>query len=186
MCKFMSENGNAPRCPIPSAFPFRKVGQKAIIDVSILTVPKSIITRNEIAMRVSPYLNFDGRCDEAVEFYKGAAGAKVKMLMRFKDMPPSASPAGITPGTENKVMHGELSVGDSTVFVSDGRCTGRGRFEGVSLNLAAANEAEAGKLFNALAAGGQITMPLAKTFFASSFGMLIDKFGVSWMVIVQP
>jgi len=135
----------------------------------------------ETLMHVQPYLNFDGRCDEALEFYKQAIGAKVGMLLRFKEAPDKSM---ISPGSEEKVMHSAVQVGDSTVLMSDGRCTGKPNFNGIALTISAKTEAEADKLFNSLADGGQVTMPLAKTFFSPKFGMVADKFGVGWMVLV--
>jgi PhnB protein len=133
-------------------------------------------------MHVQPYLMFDGRCDEALEFYKKAIGLEVKMLMRFKDAP---DPSMISPGSADKVMHAQVQIGDSTVLASDGRCLGKPNFQGFTLTISAKTEAEAEKLFGALGDGGQVTMPLAKTFFSPRFGMLTDKFGVGWMVLVQ-
>ena len=133
-------------------------------------------------MLVQPYLNFDGRCEEALEFYKKAIGAKVGMLMRFKDAPDESM---ITPGNANKVMHSQVQVGDSTVLMSDGRCTGKPNFHGVALTISAKTEAEADRIFNGLAEGGQVQMPLGKTFFSPRFGMVADRFGVSWMVYVE-
>ena len=132
-------------------------------------------------MLVQPYLNFDGRCEEALEFYKKAIGAKVGMLMHFRDAPDKSM---ITPGNENKVMHSQVQLGKSTVLMSDGRCTGKANFHGVALSISAKTEAEADKIFNGLAEGGQVQMPLGKTFFSPRFGMLADKFGVGWMVVV--
>jgi PhnB protein len=132
-------------------------------------------------MLVQPYLNFDGRCDEALEFYKKAIGAKVNMLMRFKDAPDQSM---ITPGRENKVMHSTVQIGDTVVMASDGRCTGKPNFHGIALTISVASEAEAEKTFTALVDGGQVQMPLGKTFFSPRFGMLSDKFGVGWMVLV--
>jgi PhnB protein len=134
--------------------------------------------------RIEPYLFFDGRCEEAIEFYRRALGAEVTMLMRFKDSPEPHKPDMVPPGSDNKIMHATLRIGDATVMASDGRCTGKPSFEGFSLSLAAANEGEADRLFAALADGGQVQMPLAKTFFSPRFGMVADRFGVSWMVIV--
>jgi PhnB protein len=132
-------------------------------------------------MQVQPYLFFDGRCEEAAEFYRAAVGAQVEMLMHFRDSPdPESCPAGAA----DKVMHMSLRIGDSTVLASDGRCTGQPSFQGFALSLTAADDAEAERLFAALAKGGEVQMPLAKTFFASSFGMLADRFGVSWMIYV--
>ena len=135
-------------------------------------------------MNVQPYLNFNGRCQEAIDFYRKALGAEVTMLMHFKDCPDPQQSAMISPGSKDKVMHAALKIGDSTVFASDGRCTGKPEFQGVTLSLNAKDEAEAKKLFGALADGGQVHMPLAKTFFSPSFGMLADRFGVAWMVVV--
>ena len=133
-------------------------------------------------MPVEPYLNFDGRCEEAIEFYKKALGAEVLMLMRVSDSP-EKPPGGITPGTENKVMHATLCIGGSNVMASDGYCKSSAEFEGITLSLAVSDDAAADRAFNALSDGGQIHMPLSKTFFASRFGMVADRFGVPWMII---
>ena len=141
-------------------------------------------------MQVQPYLFFDGRCEEAIEFYKKALGAEVEMLMRFKEAPPpSGNPgegcAGPMPDG-NKVMHSSFKVGDTTIMASDGMANGKPEFKGFSLSINAKNDAEAERLFKALSDGGRIEMPLAKTFFSSAFGMVADKFGVGWMIIVEP
>jgi len=132
-------------------------------------------------MQVQPYLFFDGKCDEALEFYKRVLGAKVTMLMRYKEAPDQSM---MKHGTENKVMHSAFQIGETTILASDGYCNGKPVFDGFSLSVDAANDAEAKRIFTALAEGGQIRMPMDKTFFASSFGMCADKFGVGWMVIV--
>jgi len=135
-------------------------------------------------MLVQPYLHFDGRCEEAVEFYAQAVGARTEMLMRYSDSPEAPPPGVNLAGKENWVMHASFRVGDSVVMASDD-CTGKhSGFAGFQLSLTVADEAEAGRRFNALVQGGQVKMPLTKTFFSPSFGMLIDRFGVSWMVIV--
>ena len=136
-------------------------------------------------MKVQPYLFFDGRCEEAIEFYRKALGAEVPMLMRFKDSPEPPQPGMVPPGSENKIMHATLRIGDTVLMVSDGHCQGKPSFEGFSLSVTAANEAEAKRLFASLGDGGQVRMPLTKTFFSPSFGMLADRFGVGWMVIVD-
>jgi PhnB protein len=137
-------------------------------------------------MQVQPYLFFAGRCEEAIDFYKRALGARVEMLMRFKDSPEPPPPGMVPPGSENKIMHVSFRIGDSTLMASDGRCEGAPSFQGFSLSLAVANEAEAGRVFAALADGGQVQMPLAKTFWSPCFGMVSDRFGVGWMVTVAP
>lgn len=136
-------------------------------------------------MSIQPYLFFEGRCEEAIEFYKSALGAEVEMLMRFKDSPEPPQPGCQPPGSENKIMHASLKIGQNKVMVSDGRCTGRNFFYGFGLSVSVSTEADAQKRFAALSAGGQVGMPLGKTFFSPSFGMVTDKFGVMWMVIVQ-
>jgi PhnB protein len=133
---------------------------------------------------LQPYLFFDGRCDEALDFYRKAIGAEVTALMRFKDSPePSMACPGVSP---DKVMHASFRFGDTTVMASDGRCSGKPSFQGFSLSLSVPTEAEADKLFAALANGGQVQAPLTKTFFSKKFGMVADRFGVGWMVIVMP
>jgi PhnB protein len=133
-------------------------------------------------MQVQPYLFFDGRCEEAIEFYKKAVGAKVDMLMRFKECPDQSM---VAPGSGEKVMHATLKIGDTAVMASDGECQGKANFQGFSLAMAAKTEAEADRMFNALADGGQVRMPLGKTFFSPRFGMLADRFGVGWMIMVE-
>jgi PhnB protein len=133
-------------------------------------------------MQVQPYLFFDGRCEEAVEFYQRAIGAKLEMLMRFNESPDPPPPDVLPPGSGEKIMHASLRIGESIVMVSDGRCTGRQDFQGFALSLAVATQAEAERLFAALADGGRVEMPLQKTFWAERFGMLSDRFGVAWMV----
>jgi len=134
-------------------------------------------------MQVQSYLFFDGRCDEAIEFYKKTLGAEVDMLMRWKDSPDKSM---CTPGNENKVMHASFKIGETRVMASDGRNTGNPEFKGFALSLNAKDEADAGRLFNSLSSGGKVMMPLGKTFFSPRFGMTTDKFGVNWMVIVEP
>jgi PhnB protein len=133
-------------------------------------------------MQVQPYLFFDGRCDEAIEFYKKTLGAEVAMLMRWKDSPDKSM---VTPANADKVMHSSLKIGDTRVMASDGRNTGNPKFEGFALSLNAKDEADADRMFNALAQGGKVTMPMSKTFFSPRFGMVADRFGVNWMVIVE-
>ncbi len=134
-------------------------------------------------MQVQPYLFFDGRCEEAVEFYRKALGAQVDMLMRYSDSPEPAPPGMVPPGSENKVMHASFRIGDSTVMASDD-CSGKPSPQGFSLSLSVSQEAEADRFFNALANGGKVQMPLTKTFWSPRFGMLTDRYGVGWMVNV--
>jgi len=134
-------------------------------------------------MSIQPYLFFNGRCDEAIEFYQKALGAEVMMLMRFKQAPDQSM---IQPGNGEKIMHARLRVGDAIVLVSDGMCSGvEQKFDGFSLTLSVSTVEEVDRYFNALAAGGQVRMPLDKTFFSPRFGMLADKFGVGWIVLAE-
>jgi PhnB protein len=135
-------------------------------------------------MQLQVYLFFAGRCEEAIEFYKKTIGAEVVMLMRFKDSPEPPQPGMVPPGCEDKIMHTCLRIGDSMVMASDGRCEGAPSFHGFSLSLTVANDAEADRLFAALTEGGEVVMPLNKTFWSPCFGMLTDRFGVGWMVSV--
>ena len=136
-----------------------------------------------MTMQIQPYLFFEGRCHEALEFYRRAVGAEVTALMRFKESP---DPGMIQPGSEDKVMHASFRVGETTVLASDGRCGGHASFQGFALSLTVPNAREADRLFAALVDGGQVIMPLTATFFSPRFGMTTDRFGVSWMVYVAP
>ena len=134
-------------------------------------------------MKIEAYLFFDGRCEEAIEFYKRALDAEVVMMMRFDESPEPAQPGMVPPGSGNKIMHATLRIGETTVMASDGNCRGSAHFDGFALSIGAADDAQAKRRFDALAEGGEVGMPLGRTFFASSFGMLKDRFGVPWMVI---
>ena len=141
----------------------------------------SLSRKKEESMQVGPYLFFNGRCDEALEFYRSALGAEVTHVMRFKESPePDACPAG----AEEKVMHANLRIGDTTVMVSDGYCEGKPEFHGFSLLISLDDGAEAERLFTALTNGGEVQRPLAKTFWSPRFGMVNDRFGVSWIINV--
>jgi PhnB protein len=144
------------------------------------------MTTTASGLVVQPYLFFNGRCEEAIEFYHKALGAEVTRLLRFKDSPEPHQPGLVPPGSDNKVMHASFRVGDTQIMASDGRCTGKPEFEGFALSLTVPNEAEADRRFMALADGGKVQLPLAKTFFSPRFGMVTDRFGVLWMILVTP
>ena len=134
-------------------------------------------------MQIEPYLFFEGRTEEALEFYQGKLGAKVEFLMRYKDNP---DPRHNPPNSGDKVMHCNFRIGDTQVMASDGNCSGKPSFQGFSLTFNAADEADAKRRFTALAEGGQVNLPLSETFFAKSFGMVADRFGLNWMVMAGP
>lgn len=136
-------------------------------------------------MPIRPYLDFDGRADEAIAFYQRALGAELRFLMRLGESPEPPPPGMVPPGSEQKVMHADLLIGDTQVMISDGRCSGRPNFAGVNLNLALPDAAAAERAFAALADGGQVTMPIGPTFFAPCFGMVTDRFGLPWMIMVD-
>lgn len=135
---------------------------------------------------IQPYLFFNGRCEEAVDFYRKALGAEVEMMMRFKESPEPPQPGMVPPGFENKIMHTSFRIGQTTVMASDGCSEGKPNLQGFSLSLSVSSEAEADRVFAALADGGEVRMPLTKTFWLPRFGMVADRFGVGWMIIVVP
>ena len=139
-------------------------------------------TNNRI---IQPYLFFNGRCDEALKFYREALGAEMQMLMRYKESPEPPPPGKMPPGWENKVMHASIRIGETVLMASDG-CGEKSSFEGFSLSLSVPNEAEADRAFAALSDGGEVRMPLTKTFWSPRFGMITDRFGVGWMISVMP
>ena len=136
-------------------------------------------------MQIQPYLFFNGRCEEAVEFYRKALGAELEMMMRFKDNPDPMPPGMLAPGFENKVMHASLRIGGAVIMASDGMAAGATEFKGFSLSIDAPDAAGVDRLFIALAEGGTVTMPAGKTFWSPWFGMVTDRFGVGWMVGVN-
>ncbi|HVL56726.1 MAG TPA: VOC family protein [Burkholderiaceae bacterium] len=133
-------------------------------------------------MQIQPYLFFDGRCEEAIAFYCRALGAQVEMLMRYEDSPDPPPPGMLPPGSQEKVMHASLRIGDAVVMMSDGHCSGNPSFGGFSLSYSVPDERQARAAFDALADGGKVTMPMGRTFWSPCFGMLNDRFGVGWMV----
>uniref|UniRef100_A0A540V7Q1 VOC family protein n=1 Tax=Litorilinea aerophila TaxID=1204385 RepID=A0A540V7Q1_9CHLR len=138
-------------------------------------------------MQIQPYLFFEGRCEEALEFYKKTLGAKVDVVMHYKDAPKDAQPTaeqcdGMAPPLD-KVMHAAFRVGETQVLASDGMASGKADFKGFGLSVSVADKAEAERTFKALGDGGQVTMPMSETFFANAFGMVTDRFGITWMVI---
>jgi PhnB protein len=136
-------------------------------------------------MHVQPYLHFDGHCEEAIAFYRHALGAELEMLMRYQDSPEPPPPGTIPPGMERAVMHASFRIGDSVIMASDDCTRTHTGFQGFQLSLAVADAAEAERRFTALAAGGEVRVPLTATFFSPRFGMVTDRFGVAWIVLVR-
>ena len=137
-------------------------------------------------MIVQSYLSFEGRCEEAFNFYVEKLGAKLDVMMRFKDSPEPCPEGMIPPGSENKIMHMSFHVGETMLMATDGNCAGKTGFQGISLALSVPTVEEANKIFSALSGEGQVQMPIGKTFFSPAFGMVADKFGVNWMVLANP
>ncbi len=135
------------------------------------------------ATTVTPYLFFGGRCEEAIAFYRTALGAEVEMLMRFDESPEPTPPGMLQAGFEKKVMHAAIRIRGNQLMASDG-CSGTSKFDGFRLALAVPTEAEAKQSFDALADGGSVQMPLCKTFWSPCYGMVTDRFGLGWMVMV--
>ena len=136
----------------------------------------------ELIMKVQAYVSFSGRCEEALEFYKKSIGAEVTGLLRWKDSPDAAMKS--PPGHEEKVMNASFRIGETDLMADDGMGEKNAEFKGMTLVIEVADDAEAKRVFTALGEGGKVTMPLMKTFWTSSFGMLTDQFGVPWMVNV--
>jgi len=132
---------------------------------------------------IHPYLFFGGRCEEAMTFYKKALGLEVRMMMRFNQSPDPIPPSMLQPGFENKIMHADVSIQGIPLMMSDGS-NDKSKFDGFRLAISFSTEAEARKVFAALADEGSVMMPLSKTFWSPCFGMLTDKFGLGWMVSV--
>jgi PhnB protein len=133
-------------------------------------------------MAIVPYLFFEGRCQEALDFYRDQLGAEILMIMRYKESPASLEMVPL--GNDEKILHATFRIGDGEVMASDGMCAGNAAFQGFSLSIPAPDAAHAKRVFDALADGGTVQMPLSETFFSPSFGMVADKFGVGWMVVV--
>ena len=133
---------------------------------------------------IEPYLFFNGSCEQALEFYRKALGAEVQFMMRYKDSPEPPQPGMVPPGFENKIMHTSFRVGQTTVMASDGCSAEKASFQGFFLSLSVPSETEADRAFAALADGGQVRMPLAKTFWSPRFGTVVDRFGIGWMISV--
>lgn len=135
--------------------------------------------------RAQPYLFFNGYCAEALAYYEKVLGARIGQVMKFKDNPSQPPPSKVSRAFDNKIMHASFRIGETEVLVSDGMKLGKPNFRGCALTLSVKTEKEADKIFNALKRSGHVLMPIGKTFFSPRFGVVADKFGMSWMVIVE-
>jgi PhnB protein len=142
------------------------------------------MTKNNNEPTIQPYLFFNGNCEEAIEFYRKALGAEVEMMMRFKESPEPPPPGTVPPGFDNKIMHASLRIGEARLLASDGCAVDKASFEGFSLSLNVPSDKQADRVFAALSDGGDVKMPLAKTFWSPRFGMVQDRFGIGWMINV--
>lgn len=142
--------------------------------------------RGAVQNRVQPYLFFEGRCEEALNFYVETFGAELTDLIRIKDSPEPPPPGTLPPGSDDKVMHAAITIDDTLIMASDGMCSGHTEIKGVSLSYTASDTQQARALFDKLAEGGEVRMSLGETFFSPCFGMVADRFGVAWMIIVEP
>ncbi|MES2037070.1 MAG: VOC family protein [Pseudomonadota bacterium] len=134
-------------------------------------------------MQVETILAFGGHSEAAIRFYTEALGAEVIGMMRWKDSPDPALRM-VSPDPD-KIMHASFRIGSTTLMASDGVETlSQPDFKGFTLNLEARDDAEAKQFFAALSNGGKVQMPLAKAFWTSLSGMVVDRFGLSWMVNV--
>lgn len=132
-------------------------------------------------MKIEPYLMFNGRCEEAISFYQTVLGAEVAFLMRFDEAPDKEC---CPPGAEKKVMHATIMVAGNALMMSDGCCDDKPAFQGISLSISVDDIEQGRTLFEQLSEGGLIEMPYAATFWSPGFGVVRDRFGVSWMVNV--
>lgn len=181
------------RCPNPmledsdiEIRPFYEMEDFAKIDPQGKIAKHEDSLRDKIAVQestVQPYLFFGGQCEEALKFYEQAVGSTVVMKMRFNECPEPLPEGTIQPGFEDKIMHSSFTVGKMTLMASDG-CGDATNHEGFRLALCVPTEADCDRVFNALADGGNVDMPLEKTFWSPRYGMVTDKFGVGWMVMV--
>lgn len=133
-------------------------------------------------MPITPYLFFEGQAEDAIALYAEALGAEVTMRMRFREAPDPPPPGTMPPGTEDKIMHAELRIGDATIMLSDGYCAGGASFAGFGVSLPARDATEAQRFFEGLADGGEVRMPIGPTFWSPAFGMVQDRLGVLWMI----
>lgn len=133
-------------------------------------------------MFVQPYIDFAGRCEEAIHFYREALGAEVTAMMRNEESPDPLPEEFMKPGKEKLILHSMLQVGETTVMATDGCASRDSEFAGISLSITVPDVDAADRVFAALSDGGAVTMPLDKTFWSPRFGMVTDRFGVHWMV----
>jgi PhnB protein len=133
-------------------------------------------------MQLNPHLNFNGDCEAAFKFYEKCLGAKITFMMPYEGSPVAGEVAA---AWRNKILHATLQVGDDVITGADAP---PGRYEkpqGFSVTLGLKNPAEAERIFRALSESGSVTLPMQETFWAAQFGMLVDQFGIPWMINCQ-
>jgi PhnB protein len=166
--------------------PFYEIDDFAVADPDGKVREQEEALRNTVSMRkakVNNYLFFSGRCEEALNFYQKHLGAQVNFMMRFNESPDTVPADMLQEGFENKVMHADFTLGDSSIYASDG-CNDATRFSGFRLSLTLQRAEEAHRVFDALATGGTVDMPLTKTFWSPLYGQVTDQFGIGWMVML--
>ena len=134
---------------------------------------------------ITPYLFFNGRCDEAIEFYKAALDAEIEYIMRFDESPEPLPDGTLPPNFDKKIMHATITVRGVKLMVSDG-CAEELEFLGFRLAISEPTEEQARATFRALAESGTVDIPIGPTFWSPCYGMVTDKFGMPWMVSVEP
>jgi len=129
-------------------------------------------------MNVQTYLFFDGRCEEAIEFYKAVFGADLLYSMRFREGPPNL----VTAENEEKIFHATMRFGETVINLSDDLKQERGSFGGFAILAHLDNDASAEEAFESLQEGGRVGMPIQEVFWASRYGIVTDRFGVTWKI----
>lgn len=148
-------------------------------------------TDQTFTTQVQTYLYFDGKCDEALAFYRDTVGAEILQLMRYRDMPlqPGSDTCveqSMPPGCEDKVLHCSFRIGATELMASDGFCAGKPVFEGFALSLVLKDKDTVERTFARLAEGGEVRVPVDKTFFSPAFGLVVDRYGILWNVLAVP
>jgi PhnB protein len=130
-------------------------------------------------MQFTPYINFNGHCEAAFKFYESVLGGKIAFLVTFANTPMADQ---VPPDWSNKICHATLMLGESCLMGCDATPDRYETPKGISITFVPEDAAQAERIFNALSENGKVLMTLQKTFWAEKFGMLVDQYGVSWMI----